>query len=57
MWTKGHALTTRLFLTTQQSGGKSCSMGTMKAIQPSQWHSSSIMPIRFTIRTTALARS
>lgn len=29
-------LTTILFLDTQQSGGKSCSIGTMKVRQPSQ---------------------
>lgn len=50
-------LTTILFMDTQQSGGKSCSIGTMKVRQPSQWHKSSIMPIKLTIRTTALARS
>lgn len=50
-------LTTILFLDTQQSGGKSCNIGTMKVRQPSQWHNSSIMPIKLTIRTTALARS
>lgn len=50
-------LTTMLFLDTQQSAGKSCSIGTMKVRQPSQWHSSSIIPIRLTIRTTALAKS
>lgn len=52
-----HVPTTILFLDTQQSEGKSCSIGTMKVRQPSQWHSSSIMPIKLTIRTTALARS
>ena len=51
------SLTTILFLETQQSGGKSCSMGTRNCRQPSQWHSSSIIPIRLTILTMALARS
>lgn len=50
-------LTTILFLDTQQSAGKSCSMGTRNCRQPSQWHRSSIMPIRLTILTMALARS
>ena len=53
----GPALTTMRLRETQQSSGKSCSIGTRNWRQPSQWHSSSIIPIRFTIRTTALARS
>ena len=53
----GRALTTMLLMDTQQSSGKSCSMGTRNCRQPSQWQSRSIMPMRLTIRTTALARS
>lgn len=53
----GQALTTMRLRDTQQSSGKSCSIGTRNWRQPSQWHSSSIIPIRFTMRTTALARS
>lgn len=53
----GQALTTMRLRDTQQSSGKSCSIGTRNWRQPSQWHSSNIIPIRFTIRTTALARS
>lgn len=52
-----HLLTTILFLDTQQSEGKSCSIGTINVRQPSQWHNSNIIPIKLTIRTTALARS
>jgi hypothetical protein len=50
-------LTTISFRETQQSGGKSCSRGTRNWRQPSQWHRSSIMPMRLKILTTALARS
>lgn len=50
-------LTTMWLMETQQSGGKSCSMGTRNCRQPSQWHSSSIIPMRLKMRTTALARS
>lgn len=49
--------TSILLRDTQQSEGKSCSMGTRNCRQPSQWHSSSIIPIRLKIRITALARS
>ena len=57
VWLINNPLTTILFLVTQQSAGKSCSMGTRNCRQPSQWHSSSIIPIRFMMRTMALARS
>ncbi len=50
-------LTTILLRDTQQSEGKSCNMGTKNCRQPSQWHKSSIMPIRLKMRITALARS
>lgn len=50
-------LTTMRLMETQQSSGKSCSIGTRNCRQPSQWHSSSIMPMRLKILTTALARS
>lgn len=50
-------LTTISFSETQQSGGKSWSRGTRNCRQPSQWHRSSIMPMRLKILTTALARS
>ena len=53
----GGALTTMPLIDTQQLRGKSCSMGTRNCRQPSQWQSSSIMPMRLKIRTTALARS
>ena len=51
------ALTTILLMDTQQSLGKSCSMGTRNCRQPSQWQSKSIMLIRLHMRITALARS
>lgn len=50
-------LTTIPFRDTQQSGGKSCRRGTRYWRQPSQWHRSSIIPIKLNILTTALARS
>lgn len=53
----GPALTTIPLMDTQQFWGKSCSMGTRNWRQPSQWQSSSIMPMRLMILITALARS
>lgn len=50
-------LTTIPFRDTQQSGGKSWRRGTRYWRQPSQWHRSSIIPIKLNILTTALARS
>lgn len=54
---RGVILTTMPFSDTQQSGGKSWRRGTRYWRQPSQWHRSSIIPIKLNILTTALARS